>query len=415
MNPEAVRPRILQLDSRAEALRCLQGVGVDPYGIESMLPKMMHFNILIGGMECRVANIVKQEMLSLGGDAAVAREAVGCCIAQTDVVLMGTLKQLLLFADKIAVQPFGLGKIAQRIKEALDAFSRDTCMLQTARREVRLGDRTWIMGILNVTPDSFSDGGRFDSAEAAVAEGLRLVEEGADLIDVGGESSRPGSDPVPLEEELRRVIPVIRGLAKRCPVPISVDTMKAVVAREALAEGAEIVNDISAMTYDGAMAGIVAGSGAAVVLMHMRGLPKTMQAGDLSYGSLMGEVLGFLQERIEAAGRAGISPVRILVDPGIGFGKTPQDNLRLIREQGELKALGRPIVTGPSRKSFIGHVLGGGPAERLEGTAAACTAAILHGSRVLRVHDVAAMKKVARMTDAVMGLAHEAVDHRPGR
>ena len=273
--------------------------------------------------------------------------------------------------------------------------------IRTSRREITVGERTLIMGILNVTPDSFSDGGRFADLDAAVEQGIRMVEEGADIIDIGGESTRPGSDPVPQEEELHRVIPVIKALAAKVDVPLSIDTMKAVVARDALAAGAEIVNDISSMNADKRMAAVVADAGAAIILMHMRGKPKTMQTGDLSYSSLCSEIRDFLRDRIEKAGEMGIDPVQIMVDPGLGFGKTADDNLKLIRHLGEFKSLGRPIVTGVSRKSFIGHVTGGGPQERIEGTAAAVTAAILHGSRVIRVHDVGVMKKVAAMADAL--------------
>jgi len=259
------------------------------------------------------------------------------------------------------------------------------------------------MGIINATPDSFSDGGRFPTPATAVEEALRMVDDGADMIDIGGESSRPGSDPVTEEEELRRVMPVIRGLTGRVSIPLSIDTMKAAVAREALAAGAEIVNDISAMKYDDRMASVAAEAGAAVILMHMRGLPKTMQTGDLIYRSLLDEVIAFLNERIDSAKQRGIAPEQIMIDPGIGFGKSAVDNLRLIRYLNEFKVLERPIVTGVSRKSFIGHVTGGRPQERLEGTAAAVTAAILNGSRVIRVHDVKTMKRVAAMADALAG------------
>ena len=257
------------------------------------------------------------------------------------------------------------------------------------------------MGIVNVTPDSFSDGNRFTSHEPAVEEGVRMAEEGADIIDIGGESTRPGSDQVLQEEELRRVIPVIQGVAARVDVPLSIDTMKASVARQALAEGAEIVNDVSSLGFDQSMARVVADSGAAVVLMHMRGIPKTMQTGDLTYRSLRGDIIAFLRDRIDKAQAAGIERERIMVDPGLGFGKTAADNLRLIRHLGEFTVLGRPIVTGASRKSFIGHVTGGVPRERIEGTAAAVTVAVLNGSRIIRVHDVATMKKVAAMADAL--------------
>ena len=394
--------RYLHLTSEKEALDALKRADVDPYGIQAMLPKMLHLNIVLDGMECRVANIIKQEMLSLGGDAAVARGTVACSVARSDVILMGTLKQMQRFAEKISAQPFGLGGISERIREILKNVFVDSFLLRTPRREIILGERTLIMGIINVTPDSFSDGGRFDSPEKAVEEGIRMAEEGADILDIGGESTRPGSDPVSPEEEMRRVIPVIRALASRTDLPLSVDTMKASVAREALAGGAEIVNDISAMGSDEAMAKVVADAGAAVVLLHMRGMPKSMQAGDLAYHSLRGEIIAYLRKGIERAGDTGIDPTQIMVDPGLGFGKTAADNMRLIRYLREFRILGRPILVGASRKAFIGQVIGGTPAERDEGTAAAVTAAILNGGQVIRVHDVAMMKKVATMADALL-------------
>jgi dihydropteroate synthase len=290
-------------------------------------------------------------------------------------------------------------------EEAQDAnLVSNSAILRTSRREIKIGPRTLIMGIINTTPDSFSDGGRFPTSATAVDEALRMVDDGADMIDIGGESSRPGSDPVPVEEELLRVMPVIRGLAGKISVPLSIDTMKAVVAHEAMAEGVEIINDISAMKYDDRMVEVVAETHAAVILMHMRGLPKTMQSGDLTYSSLLGEVISFLTERIDSAVQKGIAPEQIMIDPGIGFGKSALDNVRLIRRLSELKVLGRPIVTGVSRKSFIGHVTGGGPQERIEGTAASVTAAILNGSRVIRVHDVKTMKRVAAMADVLAGI-----------
>jgi dihydropteroate synthase len=278
----------------------------------------------------------------------------------------------------------------------------DNLIFRTNRREMRLGTRALIMGILNVTPDSFSDGGRFASPDKAIDEGVRMVEEGADIIDVGGESTRPGSDPVSLEEELRRVIPVISELAKKVDVPISIDTTKAAVAREAVDCGAEIINDISAMRFDGEMPETVATTGTGLILMHMRGLPKNMQSGPLVYQSLIDDVSDFLRERLESALAFGVERERTMLDPGIGFGKTVEDNMRLLKHLSCFRNLGRPILTGVSRKSFIGKVMDCGPGERLEGTAAAVAVAIMNGSSVVRVHDVKAMKRVAVMTDAIM-------------
>ena len=277
----------------------------------------------------------------------------------------------------------------------------NTISLQTSRREIAIGERTLIMGIINATPDSFSDDGLYESPEKAIEEGIRMAEEGADILDIGGESSRPGSEPVTLEEELKRVIPIVRGLCAKLSLPISVDTMKAQVAREVLNEGAEIINDVSSMNNDPAMAKAISDYGAAIVLMHMRGTPKVMQKGDLSYRFVPGDMITFLKERIEKAQSAGINKNRIIVDPGIGFGKTAIDNMRLIRYLEDFKTMERPILVGVSRKSFIGHITGGTPQERIEGTAAAVTAAVLNGAHIVRVHDISFMKKVVLMADAI--------------
>ena len=260
------------------------------------------------------------------------------------------------------------------------------------------------MGILNVTPDSFSDGGAYGSVGEAVARGLRMEAEGAAILDVGGESTRPGSKPVPSDEEMRRVIPVIRGLAAKTKAVISVDTTKADVAREAAAAGARMVNDTSALAADPGMAGVVRDTGCAVVLMHSRGTPETMQ-DDPRYGDTIGELTVELSERLEAAVAMGIDPERILVDPGIGFGKRLHDNLALHRHLDRLRVLGRPIVFGPSRKSFIGSLTGAPPAGRAFGTAAAVAAAVLRGAHVVRVHDVKEMRDVVEVAYAIRGEA----------
>ena len=275
-------------------------------------------------------------------------------------------------------------------------------MIWRARnREIAVGGRTLVMGIVNVTPDSFSDGGKFADADAAVAHGKALLAEGADLLDVGGESSRPGSEPVPVEEELRRVVPVVDRLVKATGAVVSVDTTNARVAAEAIAAGALIVNDISALRFDPRMADVVAHTKAGVVLMHMLGEPKTMQA-DPRYGDVVAEIAAFLRDRCEFAVQAGIRLDGVVLDPGIGFGKTLDHNLEILRRLPELSGLGRPLLVGPSRKAFIGKVLGDLPAtERLEGTAAAVALAIHGGAAIVRVHDVRAMVRVARVADAI--------------
>jgi dihydropteroate synthase len=269
-------------------------------------------------------------------------------------------------------------------------------------RTLALGERTLVMGIVNVTPDSFSDGGRFLSVDDAVRHGARLVDEGADVLDVGGESTRPGADPVDADEELRRVIPVIEGLSKASPdVPVSVDTRKPEVARAALEAGARIVNDVTA-GRDGAMFPVAEASSAGIVLMHMLGEPQTMQ-NEPRYEDVAAEVHEFLRERIEAAVFAGIPEERICIDPGIGFGKNVEHNLALLRSVSALRPLGAAVMVGASRKGFIGVLTGAeDPADRLEGSLAVSVLAASLGADVVRVHDVAATVRALKVADAIV-------------
>lgn len=276
-------------------------------------------------------------------------------------------------------------------------------ILRFRRRDYDLSQRTLIMGVLNVTPDSFSDGGCFFEGEKAVAQGQQLVEGGADILDIGGESTQPGAKPLNEEEEARRVIPVIRELSKRIDIPISIDTRKARVAEKGLEAGAEMVNDISALRFDERMAEVVAGQHVPVVLMHMRGQPENMQT-DTHYDDLIGEILRFFQERITHAESLGISGERIIVDPGIGFGKSLEDghNLTILKHLSRFKVLGKPLLVGTSRKAFIGKITGLPPEQREEGTMATVAIAILHGANIVRVHEVERMRRVVQVVDAVL-------------
>jgi len=264
-------------------------------------------------------------------------------------------------------------------------------------------DPLLVMGIVNVTPDSFSDGGLFLAPDAAIRHGRELAAEGADILDVGGESTRPGAAPVGAAEELRRVLPVIEGLAGGEPgVRVSIDTTKADVARRALAAGATIVNDISALRFDPELAGVAADAGAICVLMHMRGEPRTMQE-DPRYDDVVSDVKAFLEERLEFATSQGIAEERIWVDPGIGFGKTLEHNLALVDRLDEIAAIGRPVVFGASRKSFLGKLTGRQVDERLAGTIAVNIIAYERGARVFRVHDVAATVDALKVATATVG------------
>ncbi len=270
------------------------------------------------------------------------------------------------------------------------------------QRELVIGHRTLIMGILNVTPDSFSDGGLFCDSRRALEHGLRMAEDGADIIDIGGESTRPGSDPFPVDEEIDRVIPVIEELSGKVSIPISIDTCKAHVAREAIEAGASIINDISALQFDSEMIRVAMEKKTPVILMHIKGTPKDMQANP-HYKDVIEEIYQYLKERIGFAESEGIDGSKIIVDPGVGFGKTWQHNLLILKHLDAFKRLEKPILIGTSRKSFIGHVLGTDVGEREEGTAATVAVSIINGAAIVRVHDVGRMVKVARMTDAIVG------------
>jgi dihydropteroate synthase len=264
--------------------------------------------------------------------------------------------------------------------------------------------RTHIMGILNVTPDSFSDGGKYFDRKTAITHAIRMQDEGADIIDIGGESTRPGAEKVKEEEEIRRVVPVIEALSGRLKIPISIDTYKASVARAALLAGASMVNDISGLRFDPEMASVVAEHDVPVVIMHIKGTPKNMQK-DPRYKALIPELIDYFHKGINIARGAGISEDKVILDPGIGFGKTVSHNCEIIRRLGEFRGFQKPILLGPSRKSFIGRLLGDLPVtERLEGTAAAVAIGIFNGANIIRVHDVGAMVRVARITDAVKGI-----------
>jgi dihydropteroate synthase len=267
-------------------------------------------------------------------------------------------------------------------------------------RAVLSGDRTMIMGILNVTPDSFSDGGKYMDVPKAVEHARSMVEAGADIIDIGGESSRPGAGPVSAEEEKQRVLPVIRALRSAVDAPISIDTRKSSVASAALSEGASIINDITAMYGDPDMADLAARSGAGVILMHMKGDPEHMQ-DDPVYRDVVSEVRGYLKDAMDRACDKGISPDRIILDPGIGFGKTTAHNIALLRHLDRIRELGRPVLVGTSRKSFIGKLTGRTEDKRACGTAASIAVAVMNGADIVRVHDVAETLDVVRVVDAV--------------
>lgn len=265
--------------------------------------------------------------------------------------------------------------------------------------------RTYIMGILNVTPDSFSDGGKYFDEDKAVRRAIQMVEDGADIIDIGGESTRPGADPVTIDEELRRTVPVIKSVFKHVRIPISIDTYKSEVARQALDAGAAMINDISGLNFDPEMARVAAQSGVPVIIMHIKGEPKNMQRNPV-YHALIPEICEYLKDGIKRSVDTGISADKIIIDPGIGFGKTFEHNLEIIHNLAEFKILKKPVMVGPSRKAFLGKILGDVPSEeRLEGTTAAVAISIINGAHIIRVHDVREMVRVAKVADAIKNIS----------
>jgi len=377
----------------------MKKVGVDPIGVKLMGGKTLNFNLKVEGIDPRTANLLKQELLSLGGDVAVDGRGLDCSANQTDALLMGTQKHFEKLILKLEQYP-DLQLLGQSIKETLKNISKTNYSIRCRKRTLILGKRTLLMGVLNVTPDSFSDGGLFFDKEKAKAHGLRMVEEGADIIDIGGESTRPGSKPLELKEELRRVIPVIDSIAKEVEVPISIDTYKSTVAQRAIEAGAEIINDISGLNFDQSLAKVAAKEDTPLVLMHIRGTPETMQK-DVHYDSLFSEILQCLKVSIQRAESAGLDPRQIIIDPGIGFGKTVEDNLLIIKNLFEFRILGKPILLGTSRKSFIGKILNTEVGDRLEGTLSSAAIGVLNGAHIIRSHDVLQTKKAIAVVDAI--------------
>jgi len=373
--------------------------GVDAQGIKIMEPKSRFEVIELRPLRSAQAQIIKQKLLSLGADAAVSKESlVKNC--DTACILFANRAQINRMLSDLRCQPFRLADVACRIRRSLTAHEQTAYTLRLKKRTIVIR-RPLIMGILNSTPDSFSGDGLLKQPgsldEKALVERVAgMVRDGMDILDVGGESSRPGAPSVPVKEEMRRVIPVLKTIRKAFQqLIVSLDTCKAAVADRSIKEAAvDIINDISALRMDKKMHDVVRTSGVGLILMHMRGVPRTMQRRP-RYDDVCADILSFLTERYAWACQKGINPQSIIVDPGIGFGKTVEHNMEILRYLSEFKVLGRPILTGTSRKSFIGHILRQpNPQERETGTACSCMMSLAGGARIVRVHNVRQAKEV---------------------
>jgi dihydropteroate synthase len=396
-----VMVRSINIRSSEFAREEMSRIGVDPIGTALMLPKQFHYNLKLSGLTPPQANILKQEVLAVGGEAAVSKGVVSCKVEQTDAILSATVKQYQRLIKKLRSQPYGLGDLSIELASVLSNLDTANALrfFKGRTRSWDISKCTLVMGVLNLTPDSFSDGGAYKDTASAVARAKEMMEEGADIIDVGGESSRPGAKAVSAAEELGRIIDVVEELSA-AGIPVSVDTVKSEVAARAIEAGAEVINDISALTSDEKMASVVSEGQAGLILMHMRGTPETMQ-DDIAYDDLMGELFKHLKERIEFAEATGIELDKIAIDPGLGFSKSMEANLEILGRLSELRALGRPILIGASRKSFIGKATGKDVAERLSGTLAAISAAVLGGARIIRAHDVSETVEAIKVLDAI--------------
>ena len=409
MSKDRFNARVYTSRRTAELEAEMTKIGVERPGVAKMIHKAQHFVVKVHGVRTSAALILKEEMLAKGGDAAIHRDCITNRVEHSDVLLMGSEKIFNQAIEGLHAQPFGLAYLGDEIGRAIKSYKNtspltppDDALPERLRPFYSaLRERTLVMGILNVTPDSFSDGGMHKNMLDAVEHGVQMVEDGADVIDIGGESSRPGAESVSPDEEISRVIPVIRTLIEKVKKPISIDTYKPEVARAALDAGASIINDITGFE-NADMRALAIERKVPTVIMHMMGTPQTMQKNPV-YDDLISDIMGFLRETVDEAVDAGMPEEYLIIDPGIGFGKTTEHNLEIIRKLGDFKSLGLPILIGTSRKAFIGKALGDLPAaERLEGTAATVVLSIANGANIIRVHDVKEMSRVARMTDAVL-------------
>jgi len=380
----------------------MRGMQVDSYGIKIMVPKGQFWLVKVEPVSHIAANILKQEMLSLGADAAVARGVLTGKTKLTACLLMGTQLQLYRLSDKLKRQPFGLENLAKLLSQTLNNYQNTNLIFEAGKFKLNLKNRCHIMGVINLTPDSFSGDGFYfscktgSSLEVIADYAQKLVCDGADILDLGGESSRPGAKPVSLKEELRRTIPAIKKIAKCIKVPISIDTSKPEVAIAALENGASIINDITGLKNQ-KMREAASKRKAGVIIMHMKGKPGNMQKSPF-YTSLIDEISRELGLSLENCLQAGIKSERIILDPGIGFGKTFQHNMEILKRLNEFRSFGRPVLVGTSRKAFIGKILNANPQERLYGTIATCVLAALNGASMVRVHDVLEIKQALKMT-----------------
>lgn len=381
-------------------MRHLNNAGVTPEGIRIMAGKAKTFAIRVDNVQPEAANIIKQQLLSIGGDAAVHRDVISGKPDKSIVYLIADSEKFLRLREKLKGQPFRLNELGKEVKRLSELRAIRPLSVPLPSGSIDFSMGPVIMGVLNITPDSFSDGGLYYDPEAALDKAQSMVEEGARIIDVGGESSRPGADELDLNNELDRVLPVLEKLAGNIDVPVSIDTRKSSVARAAIDSGAVIINDISGLKYDPDMADVVSASRAAVIIMHMQGMPETMQ-NNPKYQDPVHEIINWLDDASRKIISLGVEREKIIIDPGIGFGKRLNDNLDIIDQSADFHTLGFPVMMGYSRKSFLGRITGRDPTERIPGGLAALGRCLAGEVQILRVHDVKETSDFIRVWNAI--------------
>jgi dihydropteroate synthase len=395
--------RALDIKNRAEGMSEFEKIGSTVVGQKIMVEKLFPLAVKVKGLKVLAINILKQEMLARGGDVVTSRDTLLKTRGTTDVIIEGEKKSFESLILKLRMQPFGLKDLADELEVFLEDY-KNNCNKKNfsiGKKKFDLISHTLVMGIINVTPDSFYDGGKYNHKDQAVKRISEMIADGADIIDIGGLSSRPGSKPISPEEELERTIPVVESVSNNFDTLISIDTYRSEIALEAISAGAHMVNDISAFTMDKNMAGMIADKGVSVTLMHMQGKPESMQKNP-QYDNVIDEIYEYLDGKASAAVDAGISPDKIVLDPGLGFGKTLDHNLSILNKISEFRSMRYPIMIGASRKSFIGAVLDLPVEDRLEGSLAAAVWSVINGANILRVHDVAETVRSVKIARAIM-------------
>ncbi|MCX7927928.1 MAG: dihydropteroate synthase [Candidatus Omnitrophica bacterium] len=393
--------RILHIQNKKDIEEIFSSLLVHSYGIRIMQDKTMQYLIYLGPLVYSACLILKQEMLSCGGDVAVPKNILIGKSKKAYCVLIGNHSQYKRLLEKLKIQPFGLSEVTQLLDKIIHQENADNYCIKCAKRQIDIiKNKPLIMGIINITPDSFSgDGLANQNIETIIENCHRKISEGADILDIGGESTRPQAKPVDVKEELRRIIPVVRRISQEIKIPLSVDTYKPQVAKEALEAGANIINDVTGLC-DPKMRKIIKQYRAGCIIMHMKGNPRTMQRNP-TYKNVVNDIMSFFTKRIKIAMADGIDIDSLMIDPGIGFGKTLEHNLTILKYLADFKTLGLPIVIGTSRKSFIGKIISQPPEGRLYGTIASCVWAANQGANILRVHDVKAIQDALKLTFAI--------------